>query len=415
MPARRPKQACAASAGSEPYRILDCHLPAILGSTAPLQKPASRKFPLAASGFHGPSKKVLPYIQVAAIDPAIKNCAIRIEKRFFCPETGRLIQSQTVLMKKIDFTKHAPIQITEDMVDRDTFCSPRFQKMLRLQKSFDCMPLEMMTSPPFSKTEICADEQIGKKRKRNPVEENGAHDDDALPSSKISKKEAAATLALTKKAARKGVVVPSHESDRIFYAPASSCTDITEIFQPQQTLTNIFRHLVFLDSLLVECHYIVVEQQMSFNPSVAAVEKCILGVLQCIVANHGVRPMIVLAHASLKSSTFEDVIPKMKKPELKKWCAAKACALLKQHSEPEIANRLAAMTKDDDLGDVVCYTEAWFNILDNNGVVVTTTTSSRKISSCTGGSSSKAKHHTPTDALFVRGKKCLTVVGSCEK
>ncbi len=50
----------------------------------------------------------LRYIQVTAIDPAFKNCAVRVERRWFsgggaAPDTGVLVRAETVLQAKFDF------------------------------------------------------------------------------------------------------------------------------------------------------------------------------------------------------------------------------------------------------------------------------------------------------------------------
>ena len=55
----------------------------------------------------------------------------------------------------------------------------------------------------------------------------------------------------------------------------------------------------------------------------------------------------------------------MKKPQLKKWAVAKAIEILKENGDDITLNFLLKRgNKKDDHGDVICYTTAWFKILN---------------------------------------------------
>jgi hypothetical protein len=70
------------------------------GSKTPwlIFNPHSGEAPLSSKAVGFESK----WVQVAAIDPAVKNCAIRIERRTFSEE-GEVLSIETIVQKKIDF------------------------------------------------------------------------------------------------------------------------------------------------------------------------------------------------------------------------------------------------------------------------------------------------------------------------
>lgn len=189
-----------------------------------------------------------PYIQLASIDPGIKNCCIRIERRTF--DNG-IMKVQTLIQIKIDFT--------------------------------------LTNSNP--------DINIG--------------------------------------------------LDTIYYI---NCLSILEPYIP----------------FFITSQYILIESQLPINYDMVRMSQHLITFLMMSVKNKGLKPLIVEIDSRFKSRIF-GAPPKMTKPQLKKWAWEYAVSILKARGDNETANMILTCGKKDDHGDVICYTEAWWIIL-NAGV-----------------------------------------------
>ena len=80
------------------------------------------------------------------------------------------------------------------------------------------------------------------------------------------------------------------------------------------------------------------------------------------LANKGCKPMICEVDTYFKSRILQ-APPKLKKPELKKWCWEYALNLLKTRGDTECYNLIAKAGKKDDLADCLCYCEGWWKAI----------------------------------------------------
>jgi hypothetical protein len=239
------KKKAVTSAAKPPYVVFNPHAPMEGGKTPPL-----------SSAFLTPLSP--KWIQVAAIDPAVKNCAIRVERRTFENDQDQTkpTKCETILLKRIDFL-----------------------------------------TPPS--------------------------DESSLATKSVSGSE-------------------------------YGCQYMYMI-----------EYMAKYADYFASCHYILIESQMAINTEMMRMSQGIITAIAFIVRNRGLRPLIIEIDPKLKSSTFG--APRMDKPTLKRWTETKAIEILTENNETEIANYIREAKKADDLGDVVCYTTAWFKIL-NEGV-----------------------------------------------
>lgn len=111
-------------------------------------------------------------------------------------------------------------------------------------------------------------------------------------------------------------------------------------------------------------HYIVVESQLAINYDLTRMGQHILTYLMVTVKNRGFRPIIVEIDSHTKSRMLN--APRMKKPQLKKWCVTAALHILKQRNDMDAYHLIANSKKKDDHADTVCYEYVWWIILQNN-------------------------------------------------
>jgi hypothetical protein len=108
-------------------------------------------------------------------------------------------------------------------------------------------------------------------------------------------------------------------------------------------------------------HYIVIESQLPINYDLVRMSQHLISFFTHKIADKGYRPLIIEIDAKMKSQPFG--APKMKKPELKKWCRNKAIEILTARGDVETANFIASCKKADDHGDTVCYEEVWWTLI----------------------------------------------------
>ena len=110
------------------------------------------------------------------------------------------------------------------------------------------------------------------------------------------------------------------------------------------------------------CHYIVVESQMAINYDLVRMAQNIITYLMLRVENMGFRPLIIEIDNHLKSRML-NAPPKMKKPQLKKWCKERAIKELEARGDNATTDMIRKAPKGDDHGDTVCYEIVWFMML----------------------------------------------------
>lgn len=187
----------------------------------------------------------IPWIQITAIDPGIRNCGIRVERRTF---TGNIMKIDTLLQIRVDFT----VDQTEDTnIGRDTIYYNHVIKVLEQYKQY-----------------------------------------------------------------------------------------------------------------FITSQYIIIESQLPINYDLVRISQHLITSMMILTRDQGLRPLIIELDPRFKSRLF-GAPQKMTKPQLKKWAWETAVKILQNRGDNETANMILSCSKKDDHGDVICYTEAWWNILVN--------------------------------------------------
>lgn len=112
--------------------------------------------------------------------------------------------------------------------------------------------------------------------------------------------------------------------------------------------------------------YIIIESQLPINYDMVRLCQHIITFLLLYTKNQGLKPLIVEIDPKFKSKLF-GAPTHLTYAELKKWAWENAVKILKSRNDIETSNIITNATKKDDYGDVVCYTEAWWLVL-NQGI-----------------------------------------------
>lgn len=137
-----------------------------------------------------------------------------------------------------------------------------------------------------------------------------------------------------------------------------------------QAYESAIKMIASLASHFAACQYILIESQLPINYEMTRMGQHLISILMFTLRECGSRPLIVEIDAKFKSSSnfFPDAPGRVKKPELKKWAAAKGIEILRQNGDAAVADFVASERKRDDHGDVICYTTAWFQMLKQGGL-----------------------------------------------
>lgn len=217
-------------------------------------------------------------VRVAAIDPAVKNCAFRVERRVYPAASGGNVFAG------------APLSVGTELQVRYNF---------------------LLT---------------------------------------VAEADAAAAATAARRAAGRKRRAPAE-------APEPSAPDDYHV--------HLYDYLARHVDLLARCQYILIESQMVINQPAMRVAQAIITFLLVSLKDRGVRPVVVEIDPRAKYRLLG--APAATKPKLKQWAAAKGDEILRAHGDAATADAIAADTKRDDHGDVVCFTTAWFLVLRGGG------------------------------------------------
>jgi hypothetical protein len=124
--------------------------------------------------------------------------------------------------------------------------------------------------------------------------------------------------------------------------------------------------IVLMDNfleMLCDCHYIVIESQMTFNTEATRFGQHIITYLLIKCKDKGNRPLIVELDSHHKTRLLGAPKLNIAKKEHKKWCLAKARSLFVERGDVASIQFLDFITKKDDCGDAACQIEVWWMIL----------------------------------------------------
>jgi hypothetical protein len=121
---------------------------------------------------------------------------------------------------------------------------------------------------------------------------------------------------------------------------------------------------------LEDCHYIVIESQLSFAYDNVRIQSHITCALCIFLKNIGNRPLIIEMDPKLKTRLLG--APPMKdKKQIKQWAIDKACEFFTEEGDMEslqFIKDLSKIRKSDDIADAKCYLKA-LEILYESGTL----------------------------------------------
>jgi hypothetical protein len=110
------------------------------------------------------------------------------------------------------------------------------------------------------------------------------------------------------------------------------------------------------------CQYVLIESQLPVNYDMVRMSTHIISFLMMSLENKGCKPMICEVDAYFKSRIL-NAPPKMKKPELKKWCRDYMLERYKERGDELSHNLLKSAKKFDEISDTACYIEGWWKAI----------------------------------------------------
>jgi hypothetical protein len=111
----------------------------------------------------------------------------------------------------------------------------------------------------------------------------------------------------------------------------------------------------YCEEFLKDCHYIIIESQLSFNYDMVRLSSHIIAIMCTLLKNKGNRPLIIEMDPKLKSRLLG--APPLKGDAVKKWCSKEARKKLAEEGDTEsldFMDECAETSKDYDLADVKC-------------------------------------------------------------
>jgi hypothetical protein len=127
--------------------------------------------------------------------------------------------------------------------------------------------------------------------------------------------------------------------------------------------TNCIREFRKYLPVMEMCQYILIESQLPVNYDMVRMSSHIISFLMVSLENKGCKPMICEVDAYFKSRIL-NAPPKLKKPELKKWCRDYVLNLFQERGQVEAYNMLFKAKKFDEFADTVSYCEGWAKAMD---------------------------------------------------
>jgi len=126
--------------------------------------------------------------------------------------------------------------------------------------------------------------------------------------------------------------------------------------------TNVYRVLDPYKSWFCMSHYILVEKQLKINYNLIRFGQHLITYMMGCTRNEGLRPIVVELDSRFK--TRELGAPSgMKKRDIKGWAVVKSKEILLSRGDQKAYEALCCASKGDDIGDVVCYEEAFWSLL----------------------------------------------------
>lgn len=126
---------------------------------------------------------------------------------------------------------------------------------------------------------------------------------------------------------------------------------------------RVIEYLSKYINYFITSQYIIIESQLPINYDMVRLCQHIITFLSLYVKNQGLKPLIIEIDPKFKSKLL-GAPTHMTYAELKKWAWENAVNILKKYNDNDTVNMILNTTKKDDYGDVICYTEAWWIVLN---------------------------------------------------
>ena len=120
-------------------------------------------------------------------------------------------------------------------------------------------------------------------------------------------------------------------------------------------------------SYFSQSHYIVIESQMAISYENTRMGQHLISYFITKFRNKGNCPLVVEINSKIKTKLL-GCPDKLSKYQYKKWCREKALNLLEtkginDENKNKFIDLINSNKKSDDMGDVICYFEAWSKIM----------------------------------------------------
>lgn len=123
-----------------------------------------------------------------------------------------------------------------------------------------------------------------------------------------------------------------------------------------------------LFNYMKNCHFIIIESQMSFAPRNARMGQNLITYFTTRFKDIGNRPIVIEINSRAKTVLLgcPKGLPKKGKGSYKDWCKEKALFILKERNneEDKFIKLIQSSKKSDDISDVICQLEAFLKVYD---------------------------------------------------
>lgn len=139
-----------------------------------------------------------------------------------------------------------------------------------------------------------------------------------------------------------------------------------------ECMSNTIDMLMIIKETLLECDYIVIEKQMSFNHDLTRQMQNIETAIMFITKDKGSRPILVEIDSQTKSRVFDKCKKEYSKPasksiknrQTKEKAIDAALVILEEEDDEFSLDVISTSKKKDDLCDVCCYEYIWRKYID---------------------------------------------------
>jgi hypothetical protein len=157
----------------------------------------------------------------------------------------------------------------------------------------------------------------------------------------------------------------SRHVEMVLYAIMNSTINDDQKSTDITTVNYHVNNVLLMDRFLeyfCQCHYIVIECQMTINYDLVRFSQHLITYLIIKCKDKGNRPLIIELDSHYKTRLLGASL-KLTKDQRKAWCTQKAISMFEQRGDDTSLKFLSFLRKKDDCGDAACQIEVWWIIL----------------------------------------------------